>query len=490
MDKYIENYKKGFPFLKLVAAATPEKGIKIMDTLQQEDAVREYDNFPGTVVKFVPASGAASRMFKDLFEGRDILASGGTLGPGSKAGKFIDNIHRFAFYEEKDFSGLSDLELLDYVIATGKSACGAEGLDYGNKPKGQVKFHSYASENGLPAEVRTAFEEHLVEGAMYARSADGEVNIHFTVTPSHQAGFERILAETVSKYEERFGCRYNITFSVQDPATDIIAVNEDNSPFLKADGTPLYRPGGHGALLKNLNAIGGDVVFLKNIDNVVHQRLLEETVRWKKILAGKLISVRKRIFAYLEKLDALKAEGRKDKMLYGEIADFLRREFSVELPDVPESIRHEFLHAKLNRPLRVCGMVKNEGEPGGGPFIVYDNDGSTSLQILEAAQIDSNNPDSVAMLKNSTHFNPVDVVCSFVDYKGGKFDLDRYTNPETGFISSKSYEGRPLKAQELPGLWNGSMSNWNTVFVEVPLVTFNPVKTVLDLLRKEHQPAI
>lgn len=490
MDKYIENYKKGFPFLKLVAAATPERGILVMDGRQQEEAVKAYEGFSGTVVKFVPASGAASRMFKDLFEGRDILASGGTLAPGSKAKKFIENIRRFAFYAERDFSGLTDLELLNHVISTGKSACGSEGLDYGNRPKGQVKFHSYGADAGIPEEVRTAFEEHLVEGAMYARSANGNVNIHFTVTPSHQAGFEKILAETVSKYEARFGCRYNVSFSVQDPATDIIAVNEDNTPFLKADGKPLYRPGGHGALLKNLNGVDGDVVFLKNIDNVVHQRLLDDTVRWKKVLAGKLIEVRKRIFGYLEALDAVKAEGKKDPALYGEITDFLKKEFSVAVPEVPEAIRHDFLYAKLHRPVRVCGMVKNEGEPGGGPFIVYDNDGSTSLQILEGAQIDQKNPESVAMLKNSTHFNPVDVVCSFVDYKGNKFDLDRYTDPETGFISGKSYEGRPLKAQELPGLWNGSMSNWNTVFVEVPLITFNPVKTVLDLLRKEHQPGI
>ena len=422
MDRFIENFKKGFPFLKLVAAATPEKGIQVMDESLQKAAMERYDSFSGTVLKFVPASGAASRMFKDLFEGRDALAAGNALAPDSKARKFVDNIDKFAFYSAGEFCGLSDYQVLDHVIGQGASATGAAGLDYGNRPKGQVLFHRYADE------VRTAFEEHLVEGAMYARSASGHVKIHFTVSPAHQAGFEKILKETAAGYEERFGCKYDITFSVQDPSTDIIAVNEDNTPFLKADGKPLYRPGGHGALLRNLDAVHADLIFLKNIDNVVHQRLIEDTVRWKKVLAGKLLEVRSVICRYLNALD-------------------------------------ELMEA----------------------YIVYDADGSTSLQILEGAQLDMNDQATVAMLKGSTHFNPVDVVCCTVDYLGRKFDLQRFVDPETGFISHKSYEGRPLKAQELPGLWNGSMSNWNTVFVEVPLITFNPVKTVLDLLRPEHQ---
>lgn len=481
MDRFIENYRKGFPFLKLVAAATPEKGILVMDEKAQQEAIGHYEAFRGTAVKFVPASGAASRMFKDLFEGRDLLASGGSLDKDSKARKFVDNIARFAFYSPEEFDGLSDYQVIDHVIGEGKSASGKPGLDYGNRPKGQVLFHRYEDE------VRTAFEEHLVEGAKYACSASGVVKIHFTVSPAHQAGFEKILKETVEKYEKRFGCRYEVSFSTQDPSTDIIAVNEDNTPFLKEDGKPLYRPGGHGALLKNLNAVDGDVIFLKNIDNVVHQRLLDDTVRWKKVLAGKLLEVRDRIYGYLSALDDMMLKGVEDKALTAQIREFLEKEFCIVLPNVPESIYVRYLHAKLNRPVRVCGMVKNEGEPGGGPFIVYDADGSTSLQILESAQLDGNDPNTQAMVAASTHFNPVDVVCSTVDYLGRKFDLQNFVDPETGFISSKSYEGRPLKAQELPGLWNGSMSNWNTVFVEVPLSTFNPVKTVLDLLREQHQ---
>ena len=276
---------------------------------------------------------------------------------------------------------------------------------------------------------------------------------------------------------------------MQDPSTDIIAVNEDNTPFLKADGQPLYRPGGHGALLGNLAAVDGDIIFLKNIDNVVHQRLLDETVRWKKVLAGKLLEVRQKIWDYLVDLDVMMQERKDNPALLDEVRTFLEKEFCVTLPQVPAEIYPRYLHAKLNRPLRVCGMVRNEGEPGGGPYIVYDADGATSLQILESAQLDMSDPATVAMLKGSTHFNPVDVVCCTTDYLGRKFDLQRFVDPETGFISHKSYEGRQLKAQELPGLWNGSMSNWNTVFVEVPLITFNPVKTVLDLLRPEHQPA-
>ena len=246
MDRFIENFKKGFPFLKLVAAATPSKGILVMDEKARQDAVERYEKFSGEVVKFVPASGAASRMFKDLFEGRDVLAGGRPLDPASKAQKFVENIGRFAFYSKEDFNGLTPFGILDHVIGQGASASGKSGLDYGNRPKGQVLFHRY------DGEVRTAFEEHLVEGALYARSASGRVRIHFTVSPAHQAGFEKILSETVAKYEERFGCKYDISFSVQDPSTDIIAVNEDNTPFLKADGKPLYRPGGHGALLGNL----------------------------------------------------------------------------------------------------------------------------------------------------------------------------------------------------------------------------------------------
>lgn len=489
MDRFIENYKRGFLYPDVQAAATVGRGIQRMDDSEIRDAIDAYEAFSGTVTKFVPASGAASRMFKDLFEGRDALASGKPLEAGSKARCFVDNVDRFAFYSPEDFAGLSDFGIIDYVIGHGRSASGKEGLDYGEKPKGQVLFHRYASGDVVSGvELRTAFEEHLVEGALYARRKDGCVYLHFTVTPSHLAGFEKILEETADRYGKRFGCRFNVSFSVQDPSTDIIAVNEDNTPFLKEDGKPLYRPGGHGALLPNLNSLDAEVVFLKNIDNVAHQRFLDDTVKWKKILAGKLLAVRQKIFDYLLDLDIVMQERRDNPQLLAEIREFMERELCIVLPNIPEAIYPRYLHAKLNRPVRVCGMVRNEGEPGGGPYIVRDSDGATSCQILESAQLNPDSLEVMRMMQGSTHFNPVDIVCSFIDYRGRKMDLARYVDPDTGFISSKTYQGRPLKAQELPGLWNGAMSNWNTVFVEVPLITFNPVKTVLDLLRKEHQP--
>ena len=472
-ERFIENFKNGFPFLKVVSAATPQRGITILSEEQQQSAIAEYEAFKGKYVKFVPASGAASRMFKDLFEAKDILSNGGELPQDSKVAKFIAQIADYPFYNE-EMSKLSPLEILEYVIAD-------RGYDYGNRPKGQILFHKYEEE------IRTAFEEHLVEGALYAKSEDGSVNIHFTVSPAHQAGFEKILQETVGKYEQRYGVKYNISFSVQDPATDIIAVNEDNTPFLLADGKPLYRPGGHGALLKNLDAIDGDIIFLKNIDNVVYQDYLDQTILWKKVLAGKLIQLRNKIFKYLELLTDLVSKGAQDEILYNEVVAFLEKELSIVLPEASQVDKYQILIDKLNRPIRLCGMVKNEGEPGGGPYIIEDNDGSTSLQILEAAQLDMKNPQVVKFVSESSHFNPVDVVCSTKNYKGEKFDLSEYVDPQTGFISSKSYEGRTLKAQELPGRWNGSMSNWNAVFVEVPLITFNPVKTVFDLMRAEHR---
>lgn len=474
----LENYKNGFPFLNVAAPATPRRGIVVLSEKDQTDALEFYDEFAGKIVKFVPASGAASRMFKDLFEAKKILENGGSIPKDSPAGKFFKNLEKFPFYDLSSFKGLSELQILDYVL-------GHNGLNYSGKAKGQLLFHKY------PTEARTAFEEHLVEGGLYAKClSDSVVRIHFTVSKEHRRDFEALYASLKGKYEKRFNCRYDVSFSVQDPDSDIIAVNEDNTPFIKSDGTPLYRPGGHGALLKNLNEIDGDIVIIKNIDNIVREDLVGETVRWKKILAGKLIQTRAKVFEYLRELDRLKEDSHECEMpprcYLAEIAAFLRFEFQVAIPNIPEALMPDFLRAKLDRPIRVCGMVRNEGEPGGGPFIVYDADGSTSLQILESFQLDPDNSKTAAMLKESTHFNPVDLSCSIRNYKGEKFDLAKFTDPSTGSITHKSYEGRPLKAQELPGLWNGSMSNWNTMFVETPLITFNPVKTVLDLLRKEH----
>lgn len=463
LNAQLENFKKGFPFLNIVAAATPSKGIKVLNVAEQADCINIAKAYDGNVCKFVPASGAATRMFKDLFEALDKLNAGEKLEKGSPAAKFVENINLFPFFDAK---GILNLTLYP------------NALNYGSMPKGLIQFHKYADEN------RTPFEEHLLEGAKYAKDANGNVKMVVTVSVEHQKGFEALLESVRAKLEERHNCKFDVTFTNQMPSTDTVAGDENNNAFVKDDGTLLFRPGGHGALLQNLNQIDSDVIVIKNIDNVVKESLISETIDWKKILIGKSVELQGKTFDYLKKLDEC-GDNVSDALL-AEVTAFLAKEFCVELPQLSKPEQVAMVKAKLNRPVRVCGMVRNEGEPGGGPYIIKDADGATSLQILEAAQIDKGNKDAVAAMKGATHFNPVDLVCAVKNYKGEKFDLMKYQDPSTGFISEKSYQGKVLKAQELPGLWNGSMSNWNTQFVEVPLITFNPVKTVLDLLREQH----
>lgn len=455
----LNNFKKGFPFLKIVKAATPQCGIKVLTEQEQQTFIQTAQNFTGEICKFVPASGAATRMFKDLFEASATLKNGGKLAENSAAQKFILNITRFPFFNDEWI-----LNLTLYPNA----------LNYGAKPKGLIEFHKYEDGN------RTAFEEHLVEGALYARKHDGRVKMVVTVSEEHMEEFKELLHSVKDKYEKEYHCFYDILFTTQSPSTDMIAVDMENNPFKKVDGEFLYRPAGHGALLENLNAIDSDIIIIKNIDNVVKESLIGETIRWKKILTGKILSLQQQIFSYQQQLDA------NNLAIVPEITAFLSKEFCIEFPQMSHNKLIVELKNKLNRPVRVCGMVKNEGEPGGGPYIIEAPDGVTSLQILEAPQIDLSNSVSAKAVANATHFNPVDLVCAVKNYKGEKFNLLEFVDPLTGFISVKSYEGRPLKAQELPGLWNGAMSDWNTQFVEVPLITFNPVKTVLDLLRSQH----
>lgn len=470
--KQIEFFKNGFPYLRLYAPATAERGIKLLSEKEQVAAIDLFENFDGKVCKFVPASGAATRMFNDLYDALTQLEKGEIPDKNLSTVKFLDNIKRYAFYE--DLCKTDDFDIYDrYTIL--RNTLLSSGLNYGLLPKGMIKFHKYAEES------RTSFEEHLIEAALYTKGKNGISKLVVTVSPEHLSGFESLLEEVKEKYEKRYKVTFDVSFTLQKPSTNTIAVDENNEPFRKSDGSILFRPGGHGALIENLNDLTSEIVVIKNIDNVVKDDLISEAVRWKKILGGILIGTREKLFQYIEALD-----GENNPLLIDEIVEFLDKEFCIKLPSVPYSILKKYIRAKLNRPIRVCGMVKNLGEPGGGPFIVYDADGSTSLQILESAQLDMNSPETVLAVSKSTHFNPVDLVCSFIDYKGEKFDLNRFIDPETGFISYKSLEGRPLKAQELPGLWNGAMSQWNTVFVEVPVITFNPVKTVLDLLRPEH----
>lgn len=468
----INFFKSGFPFLKIVSAATPARGIKVLDEVEKSDAEQRFYQYSGDICKFVPASGAASRMFKDLYEAIPVLERGDGIKPGSEVEKFLINIEQFAFYEDLKNTGICDFSDPLSVL---RALLGKQGVDYGSIPKGLIKFHKYTDGS------RTSFEEHLVEAAMYARGDNGISLMSVTVSAEHIEAFKKHFEDVKSKYMTRFGVIYSVGFTLQRPNTDTIAVDMDNEPYRDAGGNLLFRPGGHGALIENLNDIDSDIVIIKNIDNVVREQYLSETIRWKRILIGLLAGIQEKIFSYLNRLD-----GEYSEDLINETAMFLERELCITLPPLPDDIVKDFLKAKLNRPIRVCGMVRNLGEPGGGPFIVFDADGSTSPQILESAQLNMEDSGVKAIVSSSTHFNPVDLVCSIKNYKGEKFDLHKFVDPETGFISTKTIEGRKIKALELPGLWNGSMSQWNTVFVEVPLITFNPVKTVNDLLRKEH----
>lgn len=480
-------FKKGFPYLKLFAAASVENGIFSPDSEEQNkylDAWESYTQTNKVVVKFVPASGAASRMFKNLFE----FVHATYDAPQTDFEKtFFEKIERFAFYQDLDeacrrITGKSVTELVEAgeYKAVVKALLDAEGLNYGALPKGLLKFHRYEDGN------RTPVEEHLVEGALYATNHDGKVNVHFTVSPEHRALFKALVDAKASGYAKRYGVDYRITFSEQKSSTDTIAADMDNNPFRDENGKLVFRPGGHGALIENLNDLDADIVFIKNIDNVVPDKRKGDTVLYKKLIAGILISLQQQTFRYLHLLDS----GKYTHEQVLEILQFLQKELHCKNPDVKNLEDSElaiYLKKKLNRPMRVCGMVKNVGEPGGGPFLAYNSDGTISLQILESSQIDMNDPEKKAMFERGTHFNPVDLVCAVRDYKGRKFNLVNYVDKATGFISYKSKNGRDLKALELPGLWNGAMSDWNTVFVEVPLSTFNPVKTVNDLLREQHQ---
>ncbi len=480
----IARFKKGFPSLDIVRAATPGDGITILDGkgLDEAAAYAKTASAEGRC-KFVPASGAASRMFKDIFAAK----------PEATA-KLAGGLEHFAFYSADVFGNPPfDPE------KTAALLLGPEGLGYGDKPKGVLRFHRYGGE------VRSPVAEHLVEAARYMKDAHGTACVHFTISPEHRELFEKAVEEVRETYEKRYGVHYDITFSCQDKATDTIAVTPDNKPFLKDDGTILTRPAGHGALIYNLNSLPQELIVIKNIDNVAHERLLGTTALWKSALMGRALMLRDRVRAYLAQMDIL--ESTKPYTVYPElpggygplkydpyasdegqalcleIENFLREEFSIEMPLFRDCAqRAAELRRKLDRPLRVCGMVRNQGEAGGGPFIIRGKDGSTSLQILESVQISD-----AAMMSQATHFNPVDIVCCTLDHNGRKFDLPAYVDPETGFISAKSWQGRELKALELPGLWNGAMSDWLTSFVEVPLETFNPVKMVLDLLKPAHQ---
>jgi Domain of unknown function (DUF4301) len=484
----IEIFKRGIPYTKLHRPCTVDDGITVL----QHSDIEAYGSLyaqavsTGRVTKFVPASGAATRMFQALIsycEHEEAIES----KHEKDVLQFINNLQHFAFYNdlqaavyrhggavETSLAHSQYAELLAYLLTP-------KGLNYANLPKVLLKFHRYSDH------CRTPLEEHLVEAAAYTQDSHQVARLHVTVTPAHAEAVEAHIAASRRRYEHA-GLRYEITLSVQSPATDTIAVDLDNTPFRDEQGHLLFRPGGHGALLANLQALEADIVFLKNIDNVVPDYLKEVTYRYKRALGGYLVHIQQQMFSYLEHL----AAGKVDAGLLSEILAFARQQLAIIGPPglhhAPRHAQLRFLYEQLNRPLRVCGMVRNEGEPGGGPVWVEHSDGSLSRQIVETSQVDTASSEQRAILAASTHFNPVDLVCGIRDYRGQPFDLQHFTDPNTVFISHKTHAGRPLKALELPGLWNGAMAYWNTVFVEVPLSTFSPVKTVFDLLRPEHQP--
>lgn len=497
VEQQIENFKTGFPFAQIEKAATIGDGIiqvnddelaAYIDTYHEKS--RHLD-----VYKFVPASGAASRMFKALFAFMANYKGTPEEYEAFLADKRSKSMYAF-FNQIKDFACYEDLK--NAIAATGgnidtllknkeypailKALLTEDGLGYGSLPKGLLQFHNY--ENGS----RTPLEEHLVEGANYCKGDDKKVFLHFTVSPQHRAKFLELIDEVKADYEAKYDAEFIISLSEQHPATDTIAVNMDNSPFRLDDESILFRPGGHGALLQNVDALDADLVFIKNIDNVVPDRIKEPTYQYKKVLGGVLLAFQERIFNYLNQLEGVEEA---NEALRTEIETFFTSELATIFPDnyqdLSASAKTKYLFDKLNRPIKVCGMVKNEGEPGGGPFWTRNSDDTVSLQIIESAQINKDNADQLAIMQNSSHFNPVDLACGLKNYKGEQFELLKFRDPNTGFIAYKSKDGRELKAQELPGLWNGAMADWNTLFVEVPIITFNPVKVVQDLLRAQHQ---
>lgn len=494
VQQQVEIFKRGNVFVNIREAATVRNGILAISEEEQEELIGIFESRRDQVdiLKFVPASGAATRMFKAFYQLLD------EFDPASESledyidrkndrslERFFGRLKDLPFYEEvikrtseanQNFNELPE-DRQHYLFV--KYMLEEDGINLGNQPKGLVPFHKYHDR------LATAFEEHLAEAVDYA-SVNGEVRVHFTVSEEHREKFEQEAQEVVPGLEKKTENIFEVTYSYQDPKTDTVAVTKENEPFRNENGEVFFRPGGHGALIENLNKQEADLIFIKNIDNVVIPKNRELLARYKKMLGGKLLQLQEKTFSYLERLE----EGADGEEL-GEMAQFLQQELhagsNIDFEELENEEKIPALKKLLNRPLRICGMVKNEGEPGGGPFWVTHKTGEVSLQIVESSQIDHENYQQSKIAQEATHFNPVDVVCSFKDFRGNKFNLHDFVDEDTSFIANKTKDGKALKALELPGLWNGGMAHWNTIFVEVPVETFNPVKTVADLLKPSHQ---
>jgi len=493
VDRQLANFEKGFDFVRLSEPATIANGIIRIAPEEEEHLLENYEQARKNLdlLKMVPASGSATRMFKELFTFLDSYH--GTVeeflefvqdkGPGSMY-DFFSKLDQLPFYtrlstalwnDGKDIRKMLDKrefsEILKYIL-------GKKGLNYGHTPKGLVDFHIYRDF------VRTAFDEHIVEGALYCNNGQTAA-LHFTVSEEYMNLFKNRLKKVTKVFEKMFNVKYEVTFSIQKPSTDTVSIDANGEILRDETGAIVFRPGGHGALIYNLNELKADIIFIKNIDNVIPDRSKGDTVKYKKLLAGILLDIQQKVFGYLELLDKKPTQEQLTEIEAFTAKIGYQEAEGRTFKDQKERIKH--LQAVLNRPIRVCGMVKNEGEPGGGPFWVKTQDGSSRLMIIESAQINLKDKDQKKVFDHSTHFNPVDLVCGVKNYKGKKFDLEKFIDPDQGFITHKSYQGKDIKVQELPGLWNGAMANWITVFVEVPLTTFTPVKTVFDLFRFEHR---
>lgn len=496
VERQLAIFKRGNIKVDILEAATAGNGIFVFSEKEKQELISlfEAQKSKHKLLKFVPASGAASRMFQALHTFideynpeedslREYLDNKGD----DSLQLFFEEIDKLPFYDKAleyareknpEFDNKSKNEQ-HYILV--KIMLYEDGLNLSNYPKGLVPFHKYDDR------IVTAFEEHLYESAQYL-AVDGVVKIHFTVAKDDKKKFEKEYDAVKERVEKATNVTFDITYSFQDTKTDTIAVNEDNEVFTdEEEGNLFFRPGGHGALIENLNNQEADVIFVKNIDNVVIEKNLPDVTENKRMLGGKLLQVQEQIFEYLKLLDAgNNSEGKLD-----EISQFLENDLFVKITPTFSKFTGEektqYLCRRLDKPIRVCGMVKNEGQPGGGPFLVRDETGEVSLQIIEGAQIDKDNIEQLKILNSSTHFNPVDIVCGVYNFRGEKFDLNKYVDESTSFIAHKTKNGKPLKALERPGLWNGGMAFWNTIFVEVPVSTFNPVKTVSDLLKPSHR---
>ena len=490
VEDQIINFIKGFPYVKLHQSVSKGNGLLDMSKAEIDNTIRYYEEnkTKHSILKFVPSSGAATRMFKDLMEFSGLyMGMPYNMKNFPSAHKTLDNIESFAFYEElESIINASGITLEEHMVSGNYTTVvnyilTEIGLNYGKLPKALIAFHRYPEAE--ERKVRYAIEEHLVEGANYAREESSQVNIHFTVSPEHKEAVMELISKVQPHYEEVFGVKYLINYSLQKKETDTIAVNPDNTIAYDKDDKLIFRPAGHGALIENLNDIKGDIIFIKNIDNVAHDKLKPYTYKYKKLIAGTLIKVQEEVFSALRKLESgnLKSQ---------DVVDIITlcNKIGINLSEEEKKSEDmmQVLFDKLNRPIRVCGVVKNQGEPGGGPFWVI-KDGLRSLQIVESSQVNMLDEEQKTIFQTSQYFNPVDLVCGVKDYKSRNFDLRNFIDKDSGFISNKSKDGKLIKAQELPGLWNGAMANWITLFVEVPIQTFTPVKEVNDLLRDEHQ---